>query len=139
MDKEKSLWLESIGARSFPEPVLYTYTFPGYNGCFNLSERYINDTPLEELKRNYKQNMRHVELCLNSEHYWKRCPHATDARELRASRDPLHLSASQQIQPQSHIEAPSDTAAFHLHQEQQSALEEVEKRVAPLVVPKGIS
>lgn len=81
MDKEKSLWLESIGARSFPEPVLFTYTFPGYNGCFNLSERYINDTPLEELKRNYEQNMRHVELCLNSEHYWKRRPHALNEGE----------------------------------------------------------
>ena len=109
MDKEKSLWLESIGARSFPEPVLFTYTFPGYNGCFNLSERYINDTPLEELQRGYAQNMRHVELCINSEYYWKQRPHATDARELRASLDPLHPSASQQIQPQSHIEALSDT------------------------------
>ena len=71
VDKEKSLWLESIGARSFPEPVLFTYTFPGYHGSFNLSERYINDTPLEELKRHYERNEQHVALCLNSEQYRK--------------------------------------------------------------------
>lgn len=61
------------------------------------------------------------------------------AKESRASRDLLHLSTSQQTQLQSHIEVPSDTIAFHLHREQQSALEEVERRVAPLAVPKDIS
>ena len=71
VDKEKLLWLESIGAKRFPEPILFTYTFPGYNGCFNLSERYINDTPLEELKRHYERNERHVALCLDSENYGK--------------------------------------------------------------------
>ena len=50
MEKVKELWLESIGAKEYPEPVKYAYTFPGYNGAFNLSEKYINENSLEELK-----------------------------------------------------------------------------------------
>lgn len=68
MEKEKELWLESINARAFPEPVKYTYMFPGYHGAFNLSERYINETPLNELKEAYKQNERHALLAIQAEH-----------------------------------------------------------------------
>ena len=50
MDEEKKAWLKSIGAAEFPEPVKYIYTFPEYRGAFNLSERYLEETPLEELK-----------------------------------------------------------------------------------------
>ncbi len=56
MDRAKILWLESIGAKEYPEPVKYTYIFPGFEGSFNLSERYINETPLEELKARYEKN-----------------------------------------------------------------------------------
>lgn len=56
MDREKTEWLDSIGAKEFPEPIKYIYSFPGYSGFFNLSERYIRDTPLEELKKQYKEN-----------------------------------------------------------------------------------
>lgn len=81
VDKKKSLWLESIGAKRFPEPILFVYTFPGYNGSFNLSERYINDTPLEELKQHYERNERHVALCLNSEDCRKRPVLKSDLEE----------------------------------------------------------
>ena len=60
MDCQKECWLDSIGAKSFPEPIKYTYTFPGYNGAFNLSERYIEETPLEELKAQYEANRKYV-------------------------------------------------------------------------------
>ncbi len=63
----------------------------------------------------------------------------THARELRASPVPLHPSTIRQKQRQPHIEALSDTAALHLHVTRESALEESEKRVAPLAVPKDIS
>jgi len=53
MDEEKRAWLKSIGAGEFPKPAKYFYTFPGCNVVFNLSERYINETPLEELKARY--------------------------------------------------------------------------------------
>ena len=56
MDEEKKKWLKSIGAGEFPEPIKYIYTFPGYNGAFNLPERYIEETPLKELKAQYKKN-----------------------------------------------------------------------------------
>ncbi|MCI9100936.1 MAG: hypothetical protein HFH59_06665 [Lachnospiraceae bacterium] len=68
MDKEKELWLESINAKAFPEPVKYTYMFPGYHGAFNLSERYINETALDELKKTYKQNERHALSAIKAEH-----------------------------------------------------------------------
>ena len=60
MDREKELWLESIGAKAFPEPVKYVYMFPGYSGAFNLSERYIDETPIRELKETYRRNEKHV-------------------------------------------------------------------------------
>lgn len=56
MDREKTEWLDSIGAKEFPEPIKYIYSFPGYSGSFNLSERYIKDTSLEELKKQYEKN-----------------------------------------------------------------------------------
>lgn len=56
MDEAKRRWLKCIGAGEFPEPVKYIYTFPGYNGAFNLSERYIEETPLKELKDQYQKN-----------------------------------------------------------------------------------
>mgnify|MGYP007016219655 CR=1 FL=1 len=63
-DKEKRLWLESIGAKEFPEPIKYIYTFPGYCGAFNLSEHYIEEMTIEELKAQYARNEEHVRLCL---------------------------------------------------------------------------
>lgn len=65
MEKEKELWLENIGAKAFPEPIKYVYTFPGYNGWFNLSERYINETPLDKLQEMYKQNEKYVWFLLH--------------------------------------------------------------------------
>ena len=61
MDEEKKKWLKSIGAGEFPEPIKYIYTFPGYNGAFNLPERYIEETPLQELKAQYKKNEMYAE------------------------------------------------------------------------------
>lgn len=60
MEKEKAEWLKSIGAKEFPEPIKYVYTFPGYGGAFNLSERYIEETDLEELKTQYEKNKVYV-------------------------------------------------------------------------------
>lgn len=56
MDKEKIAWLESIGAKKWPEPIVYTYTFKDYGGDFNLSKRYIEETSLEEMKAQYERN-----------------------------------------------------------------------------------
>lgn len=60
MDASKKGWLNSIGAAEFPEPVKYSYTFPSYKGAFNLSERYIEKTPIEELKAQYEKNKAYV-------------------------------------------------------------------------------
>lgn len=61
MDEKKKAWLKSIGAGEFTEPVKYIYTFPGYKGAFNLSERYLEETPLEELKAQYQKNKVYAE------------------------------------------------------------------------------
>ena len=56
VEKEKIEWLSSIGAKAFPESVKYVYGFNGLEGDFNLSERYLEETPLEELKAQYERN-----------------------------------------------------------------------------------
>lgn len=61
MEKEKEEWLRSIGAAEFPEPVKYIYSFPGYEGAFNLSENYVEETPLEDLKNQYQKNKDYAE------------------------------------------------------------------------------
>lgn len=61
MTPEKREWLKSIGAAEFPEPIKYIYTFQNYNGAFNLSERYVNETPIEKLKAQYEKNKEHAE------------------------------------------------------------------------------
>ena len=61
IDREKQKWLKSIGAAKFPEPVKYIYSFPEYKGAFNLSERYVEETPLEELKVQYQKNKDYAE------------------------------------------------------------------------------
>lgn len=67
MDREKELWLEEIGAKEFPEPVKYVYTFPGYSGAFNLSERYVEETPLKALQEMYRRNESHVAQIIASQ------------------------------------------------------------------------
>lgn len=59
-------WLKSIGAAEFPEPIKYIYTFPDYNGAFNLSERYIEEKTLEELKAQYEKNKVYVQEIIRS-------------------------------------------------------------------------
>ena len=61
VDKEKQKWLNTIGAKEFPEAIKYTYTFPKYNGAFNLSEKYIKETSLEDLRAQYQENKIYVE------------------------------------------------------------------------------
>lgn len=63
---EKQKWLKSIGAAEFPEPIRYIYTFPDYNGAFNLSERYIKEHTLEELKAQYEKNKEYVQEVIKS-------------------------------------------------------------------------
>ena len=46
---DKAEWLKAIGAKEFPEPVKYAYTFPGYSGAFNLSERYVEESDLKNI------------------------------------------------------------------------------------------
>lgn len=60
LNADKVEWLKNIGAKEFPEPIKYVYTFPGYNGAFNLSERYVEETNLEELKAQYEKNKAYV-------------------------------------------------------------------------------
>lgn len=67
VDKEKLEWLKSIGAGEFPEPIKYIYTFSGYNGAFNLSERYVEETPLLELKAQYEKNRDYVDGIIKAE------------------------------------------------------------------------
>lgn len=78
MDDDKKLWLESINAKAFPEPITYVYTFPGYHGCFNLSERYINETPLHELQETYKRNEKYVWSLLHGKDDRKISTHILD-------------------------------------------------------------
>lgn len=77
MDEEKKEWLKAIGAIKFPEPISHTYTFPGYIGAFNLSDRYINETPIQELKAQYQKNKEH----------------AKQINESRRERDGFHSNA----------------------------------------------
>lgn len=67
LDEVKIAWLNEIGAKEFPQPVKYAYTFKGYTGSFNLSEQYIEETPLKELKAQYNRNKEYVKLCLDGE------------------------------------------------------------------------
>lgn len=57
---EKKMWLKSIGAVEFEEPVKYTYGFLGYNGCFNLSVKDIVETPLEVLRQSYEDSKKYA-------------------------------------------------------------------------------
>lgn len=66
LDREKREWLQSIGAMEFPEPIKFVYTFPNYNGAFNLTERYVRETPLEELKKQYIKNEAYVKEIFES-------------------------------------------------------------------------
>ena len=66
MDREKQNWLKSIGAVEFIEPVKYTYGFNNYNGCFNLSEEYVNNTPLGKLKKDYEESRKYVKAMLSN-------------------------------------------------------------------------
>lgn len=62
----KKEWLLQIGAKEFPEPIKYTYTFPGYSGNFNLSERYVENTPLKDMKAQYEENKEYVNQVLEA-------------------------------------------------------------------------
>lgn len=64
--EEKKKWLRSIGAAEFPEPIKYIYKFPEDNGAFNLSERYIEEHTLEELKAQYEKNKEYVQEVIRS-------------------------------------------------------------------------
>ena len=64
MEKEKEEWLKTIGAKEFPEPIKWVYSFPEYEGTFNLSERYVKETPLDELKDQYMQNKAYADELL---------------------------------------------------------------------------
>ena len=55
-EQEKMEWLKSIHAAKLPEPVVYIYTIPGYDEVYMLSERYIKETHMEDLKAQYKKN-----------------------------------------------------------------------------------
>ncbi len=64
MEKEKEEWLKTIGAKEFPEPIEWVYSFPEYEGTFNLSERYVKETPLNELKDQYMRNKAYADELL---------------------------------------------------------------------------
>ncbi|MCD7862397.1 MAG: hypothetical protein LUG61_02515 [Lachnospiraceae bacterium] len=66
MDKEKEEWLSRIGAKPFPEPIKYIYSFKDYGGAFNLSERYIEETPIEELEAQYQKNKEYVQKIIEA-------------------------------------------------------------------------
>ena len=52
ISREKEEWLKEIGAKEFKEPMKYHL---GTNWLY--SERYIKETPLEELKARYNQKL----------------------------------------------------------------------------------
>lgn len=56
LDKEKLEWLKEIGAKEYKEPMVYS---AGY-GKYLLSERYLKETPLSTLKKQYKKAVRMV-------------------------------------------------------------------------------
>ena len=63
---EKIKWLSDIGAVAYPEPVKYIYRFPEGNETFSLTERYVRDTPLSELKAKYERDRRMAEDAITS-------------------------------------------------------------------------
>ena len=69
---DKAEWLKAIGAKEFPEPVKYAYTFPGYSGAFNLSERYVEESDLKELKAQYEKNKAHALEVIKRKKSWIR-------------------------------------------------------------------
>jgi len=68
MEKEKLKWLSDIGAVAYPEPVKYIYKFPEGHETFTLTERYIEEAPLSELKAEYERNRQMAEEAIR----WKR-------------------------------------------------------------------
>lgn len=75
-EEDKREWLRSIGAVEFETPVKYTYGFQGYAGCFNLSEEYVRDTPLKELKKKYEESRAYAKAMLSNERPKDTfCPH----------------------------------------------------------------
>lgn len=56
MDEAKKKWLADIGAVAYLEPVKYIYKFPEGYETFGLTERYVEDTALEELKAKYDRD-----------------------------------------------------------------------------------
>jgi len=68
MEKEKLKWLSDIGAVAYPEPVKYIYKFPEGHETFTLTERYIEETPLSELKAEYERNRQMAEEAIQ----WKK-------------------------------------------------------------------
>lgn len=54
LSEEKIKWLEEIRAFEFKNPVIYG--IPKENGVsYTLSEKYLKETPVDELKKNYKR------------------------------------------------------------------------------------
>lgn len=53
--------MKEIGAAEFPEPIKFVYSFRNYDGYFNLSEKYLDETSLDELKKQYQKNKEHVQ------------------------------------------------------------------------------
>ena len=58
MDKEKREWLESVGMIEFNKPLKYACSLgPNANPhIMYYSAEYIENTPLEELKKGYQKN-----------------------------------------------------------------------------------
>lgn len=92
MDSKKIEWLSSIGAVAFEEPVKFSYGFEGYHGAFNLSEAYVENTPLERLKAQYDENKNYVLRLISDE--TRKDNFQQNAERPRGIPAPLSASAS---------------------------------------------
>lgn len=54
LPEEKSDWLEEIGAFPFDEPVIYGI-MKNDGVSYVMTKKYINETPIEELKRDFER------------------------------------------------------------------------------------
>lgn len=55
LEKEKLEWLESIGAKAFDNPMIYSTRNVVGDSWYMLSHKYIQETPLDEMKVDYSR------------------------------------------------------------------------------------
>lgn len=64
MTDEKRKWLSEIRAVEYPEAVKYIYSFPDGYETYTLTEEYVENTPLSELRERYEKDREMAEAAI---------------------------------------------------------------------------